>query len=313
MQRFKNILVYADGDVRSTAVLERAVELASRNHARLTVLSVLESLPWELQQLSAAMAPADLWELAVTERRQKLDRLVERSPEESAGIATKVVGGSPFIEIIKEVLRQQHDLVMMVAEGDGGVRDALFGSTSTRLMRKCPCPVWVVKSGRSREVARILAAVNPSPPGQNHDSLSLKIMELAASLARLEGSRLHLLHAWAPVSQWLSMAGSRLSKSKLAHIDRSDEASHLNWFDELLGKVPLNDLKVQRHMLKGEASELIVRLAKTRRIDVIVMGTICRTGVPGLLIGNTAEKVLRHVNCSVLTVKPDGFVTPVTL
>jgi nucleotide-binding universal stress UspA family protein len=43
------------------------------------------------------------------------------------------------------------------------------------------------------------------------------------------------------------------------------------------------------------------------------MGTVCRTGVTGFLIGNTAEKVLNNVDCSVLTVKPEGFVTPVTL
>jgi nucleotide-binding universal stress UspA family protein len=43
------------------------------------------------------------------------------------------------------------------------------------------------------------------------------------------------------------------------------------------------------------------------------MGTVCHTGVAGLIIGNTAEKVLNKVDCSVLTVKPEGFVTPVTL
>ena len=43
------------------------------------------------------------------------------------------------------------------------------------------------------------------------------------------------------------------------------------------------------------------------------MGTVCRTGVAGFFIGNTAEKVLSEVNCSVLTIKPEGFATPVTL
>jgi len=44
-----------------------------------------------------------------------------------------------------------------------------------------------------------------------------------------------------------------------------------------------------------------------------VMGTLHRTGLAGFFIGNTAEKVLSEVNCSVLTVKPAGFVTPVSL
>ena len=48
-------------------------------------------------------------------------------------------------------------------------------------------------------------------------------------------------------------------------------------------------------------------------MDLIVMGTIVRTGVAGALMGNTAEHVLDQVECSVLTIKPDGFISPVTL
>lgn len=54
-------------------------------------------------------------------------------------------------------------------------------------------------------------------------------------------------------------------------------------------------------------------VAQKKHVDVIVMGTVCRTGVAGLFTGNTADKILRQVDCSVLTVKPDGFARPVTL
>jgi nucleotide-binding universal stress UspA family protein len=48
-------------------------------------------------------------------------------------------------------------------------------------------------------------------------------------------------------------------------------------------------------------------------IDLLVMGSVCRTGIAGFLIGNTAEEVINQVDCSVLTLKPKGFITPVTL
>jgi len=48
-------------------------------------------------------------------------------------------------------------------------------------------------------------------------------------------------------------------------------------------------------------------------VDLIVMGTLSRTGIPGYFIGNTSESILSQVNCSVLTMKPPGFVSPVTL
>jgi nucleotide-binding universal stress UspA family protein len=66
------------------------------------------------------------------------------------------------------------------------------------------------------------------------------------------------------------------------------------------------------HDLVAHAA-VIIELAAAKSIDLIVMGTIGRTGIPGLFIGNTAETVLRQVHCSVLTVKPQGFVTPVRL
>jgi nucleotide-binding universal stress UspA family protein len=75
----------------------------------------------------------------------------------------------------------------------------------------------------------------------------------------------------------------------------------------------LENLKHQVYMLKGEAGNLIPALATEKEVELIIMGTVSRTGIAGLLIGNTAEKVLRQVDCSVLTVKPDGFITPVKL
>ncbi|WP_268870400.1 universal stress protein [Marinobacter nauticus] len=46
-------------------------------------------------------------------------------------------------------------------------------------------------------------------------------------------------------------------------------------------------------------------------IDLIVMGTVGRVGIPGLIIGNTAESILEQAKCSVLAIKPEGFKTPI--
>lgn len=55
------------------------------------------------------------------------------------------------------------------------------------------------------------------------------------------------------------------------------------------------------------------QLIKDLDAELVVMGTVGRTGIPGFIIGNTAETILNQIECSVLAVKPDGFVTPVTL
>jgi nucleotide-binding universal stress UspA family protein len=81
----------------------------------------------------------------------------------------------------------------------------------------------------------------------------------------------------------------------------------------LLQPYALEELEHEVYLLKGEAGRLIPEVAAVKEAKLIVMGTVSRTGVAGLLIGNTAEKILGQVNCGVLAVKPDGFVTPVTV
>ena len=65
------------------------------------------------------------------------------------------------------------------------------------------------------------------------------------------------------------------------------------------------------HMLAGPPGDVLPRLAERLDVGVVVMGTVGRTGLTGLIMGNTAETILRAVRCSVLAVKPEGFVTPV--
>ena len=92
---------------------------------------------------------------------------------------------------------------------------------------------------------------------------------------------------------------------------RDTRATHESWLNGLLARHPLSGIRHNVHLLRGEPAEVIIELAAKRNIDLIIMGTVARTGIPGLFIGNTAESVLRQVDCSVLTVKPMGFVTPV--
>ncbi len=94
---------------------------------------------------------------------------------------------------------------------------------------------------------------------------------------------------------------------------QEEEASHHAALDELLSLTGLGDEPWQIHLDKGRASEVIPETVAKHRINLLVMGTVARTGVSGLIIGNTAESVLDKVRCSVIAVKPPGFVTPVHL
>jgi nucleotide-binding universal stress UspA family protein len=73
----------------------------------------------------------------------------------------------------------------------------------------------------------------------------------------------------------------------------------------------MESLKPKTHLLRGDSRKKIPSLAHKLGVDLVVMGTIGRAGIPGLLMGNTAEAILDQAECSVLAIKPPGFITPV--
>ncbi|KPK33579.1 MAG: hypothetical protein AMK70_09325 [Nitrospira bacterium SG8_35_1] len=313
MERFKNILLVYDGTEPAKSTINRAVTLAIRNRARLTVIDVIEEIPRDYQMLITAMLPEEIMKRAVKEQNEGLDRYITPIRKAGVRVSAKVLVGKEFFEIIREVLRNKHDLVIKTARGKGGVKEILFGSTAMHLMRKCPCPVWVMTPGQSQPYDRILAAVDVAASDTKGNTLNTKIMDLATSLARLEKSELHIIHAWNIPYEHLLREKFDTSPGEIEKWESEAHKLPQKYLDDFLKKFALDKVKHQVHLLKGKASNLIPELAKKKRIDLVVMGTLCRTGIPGFFIGNTAEKVLHLVDCSVLTVKPEGFVSPVTI
>ena len=250
----------------------------------------------------------------VSEESRRLERWVGIVRQGGIQANGKILYGTPFLQIIREVLRNGHDLVMTTAQRRSNLRERLFGSLTVHLMYKCPCPVWVVKPAQPECRTRILAAVDPSPHDHERQALNVKIMDLATSLARLEQRKLVVVHAWTfLVERSLRTGHASLSTDDVDRWVSDAREQHRRWLIDLLRPYALEELEHEVYPLKGEAGHLIPELATTKEVKLIVMGTVSRTGVAGLLIGNTAEKILGHVDCGVLAVKPDGFVTPVRL
>jgi len=314
VKRFKNILLHTHGETQEKGTLQRALALAKMNEAQLTVVSVVEELPRDFQVFVKSMPPSDLKAFMIEEHKTRLEKFIGKAPTEGVQVDTQVLFGVPFIEIIKDVLRNKRDLVMKTASGKGTLKEQLLGSTEMHLMRQCPCPVWITKPTRRKQYDRILAAVDPELADTKRNSLNYKILELACSLAKYEDSELHIVHAWSLCSEtYLKGATVRLPAKEVENLVKECEEIEQKAVDGLLAEFDLSNLRHQLHMIKGRPDEVISGIERELRPELIVMGTVSRTGLTGFLIGNTAEKVLGQVTCSVLTVKPDGFVTPVNV
>jgi nucleotide-binding universal stress UspA family protein len=95
---------------------------------------------WKSEDDTTEKMLIDIQEYIIQEEKRNLQQFVTAIQQAGIPVSSKTFIGIPFIEIIKEVLRNQHDLVMITAEGSGNLMDIRFGNTTVHLMRKCPCP-----------------------------------------------------------------------------------------------------------------------------------------------------------------------------
>jgi nucleotide-binding universal stress UspA family protein len=222
-------------------------------------------------------------------------------------VSTKTLVGRPWLELIREVLRNQHDLVIKDVESKGGDGGIFRPHMDMRLLRKCPCPVWLVKS-QARRFRRIAAAVDVFPADSATRAFCEKIVQLAASIAADEESELQIVCVWSVYAE--SVLKYKMPLAELKSIRETTKEAVAGEVENLL---PACGGDVQPHvrLLEGDAEIMIPQMVEKEHEDLVVMGTVARAGLAGALIGNTAEKILKHLDCSLLAVKPDGFISPV--
>jgi len=313
MKRFKNILYVADFNVDQTEAIKRVLALADSNQADLAVLLVEET-----PRLGILDELFSRDEIDQRLHQQQLDKLnVLFAPYGDYHVLpVQVRFGKPFIEIIRTVLADHHDLVIKAATS-GGVGDRFFVSQDMHLLRECPCPVWLMRANEKPNYSKILAALDFDPwhPNPEDEQLNGQIMELGSAVALADFAELNFVHVWD--SMLTGWAGEISKESLDLHVnkERSRYQRGLEMLTgqlrRLLGNQAYNYLSPKLHLVRGDPREAIPTLVASLGVDLVVMGTLARTGISGLFIGNTAELILNRIDCSVLAIKPDHFVSPV--
>jgi len=320
MNRFNNILCVVEPGEAYKPALERAVSLAENNQASLTVVNVIE----HVTAAEAGTISAELQNALQSSHAQQLESLVKPYRKRIA-IQTQLLTGTPFLEIIRQVLRNAHDLLIKMPENQDWL-DRLFGSDDMHLLRKCPCPTWLIKPQAPKSYRRIMVAIDVDdgyPPAEleSRHALNRQILEMASSLALSDFAELHIVHAWEATGEG-TMRGAFMHTPEEQITDYIEQVKqqHASSLDTIvhevtgnLGQDALDYIKPQMHLVKGWARKEIPLLAKQIDVDLVVMGTVGRTGIPGFIMGNTAETIINQIDSSVLAIKPPGFVTPVTL
>ncbi len=175
-----------------------------------------------------------------------------------------------------------------------------MGGTGIKLLRKCPCPVWITQPQLGTELKSILVA---------HDLRSVGdlAMELGCSMAALHGAQLHVLHSLEFPKIENALQGGLSSEASAECRAKAERHINARLASYELAKPP------QVHLVTDPPDFVILEHINKHAVDLLVMGTIARTGIAGFIVGNTAERLLPRIPCSVLAIKPEGFVSPVTL
>jgi len=312
MRNFHNILYVSTGIGEAIDGLKQAIGLAAANNAPLTVLLVYPELPDNQHGYRDKFRE---FMIQQTEDAVQAARVALGLREDAPAITMRVESGDspPAIGMIRHVLREGYDLLIKEAETQEETKG--FKAMDMTLLRKCPCPVWLARPiSRPRGEVRVAVAINPESRDRAEHDPSPRLLELSRSLADTCSGELAILSCWDFEFERYLRRGARanLPDSGIQGAVDYAQSTHSLKLDNLVQESGIDGV-FQIHRLRGRAEERIPAFVRSRGVDILVMGSVARTGIVGFIMGNTAENVMRELSCALVALKPSGFVSPVRI
>lgn len=302
-KRFGSILVALDTRLDHHPILAQAAAIAKAHDSEVTLMDVVPSLSWLARWSSEADRLRNDAREAV---EQRLSTHADFLRQQGLQVHCKAVDGVAWQAIATEARTGDHHLALAVSKGQDSDVQGPYGLTGRRLLRQCPVPLLLVRPDAGPTPKRVLACVDTSTDGPDAE-LNERVYQLAAGLCADLGAELSIVHAWEMEDE--AILAARLTKEQVQRfLDQQEE-----WLRERLERFLGTfgpDLEHQVHLVKGEPARVVAQVCESEQIDLVVMGTVARGGLKGLLLGNTAEAILEGIDTSVLAVKPYSFRSP---
>ena len=277
MRTLTKMLVVVDTRKESSIALNRAVLIAKATDIPIIVLA-------PNPHVSA-------------ESRARLDAMLQPHIEARMDISGSEQWHNSTVETIIHVRQMERcSLVVKASKEAKGISSIVSTPEDWALLRQCRVPVLLVKNTESWMGKTILAAVDACPNDSNHEILNNVIMEHAANISGVAEAECHMGSA----HPGLMLAGEETEK-ETQNLYQSNCLT-------LANKFGIN--KDAIHVDEGPAEVFIPELSRRLGASLIVMGTVANTSLKGALLGNTAEQILKHVECDVLTLKPRDLMDP---
>lgn len=261
-----------------------------------------------LHILDEAMFPVEVTKeevgLARDAAHARLDELARSVTADGVKVSYEVRAGLPWLETIRSSREWKADLIVAGSRRRTSrfFANALFGSTSRRLLRKADVPVWVARDTGDPPITNVAVAVDMSLP------LTARLLELGEGLRQSVGARLHLVHSLPYKKAYYSLEEGSLERRSAREARDAEVRSVMHELRAILGDaIDHWDVRIGEGPVVADLGQVV----EQRGIDLLVMGSVSRAGVPGLIVGNTAESVFARIDCPLWVIKPEGWVSPV--
>ncbi len=312
MDMYQKILVVIDPTTDEQKALQRAIKLASRinsqgndNTVSITAFFSIFDFSYEMTTILSTSERDSMRQMVINEKKQWLDDIISTNNTELNITSQVVWHNRPFEAIIGEVIEHNYDLVIKGTHQHDKFKSVVFTPTDWHILRKCPCPVLLVKEHEWPEQGKILAALNVGSDEAEHLSLNNTITQQAINIAQIINANVHLVNSYpgTPVNIAIEIPefdASEYNNAMQAHHKEAMQ-QHANSFS-----IAIENTYVE----EGLPETVIEQTALQIDAELVILGTVGRTGISAALIGNTAEHVIDQLNCDVLALKPDGYISP---
>jgi len=305
MNKIKKILAVIDPDQEEQSALKRSFELARKSGAKITAFLSIYDFAYEMTTMLSLDERDAMRKAVIDDRTQWIETLIEPFKNELEIDCRVIWHNRPFESIIRAVLKHDYDIVLKSTHEHATFKSIIFTPTDWHLIRKCPCPVLLVKEHQWPENGNIIGAVNSSADDKQHQALNQTIISDAKFLAELISGKLHLVNSYPGTPVNIAIEIPEFDPNQF---NETVKAHHIETCYKLAKQhgIPTDHC----HIKEGLPEDVIPLLATELDAELIVIGTVGRTGISAALIGNTAEHVIDSLNCDILALKPDGYKSP---
>ncbi len=257
------IMVVIDPTLKEQAAFERALDSARLTGARLHLYTCLDPDPGE----DGLQADTD-------ECQGMLDAMMNRARVDGIEARSELeVADNWRQQAVTAAARCSASMVFKNSQDHSQVQRQLRSTSDWTLLRLSPCPVLLVKNYRDWKHRRLLAAVNSGSTDEAHIKLNHQIISFAQRFSDAYGSDAHIVTAY-------------------------QDRNHPPAADELAETCGV--AKAYIHIGEGKPADVIRQTADELEADLILIGTVGRSGIKGTVVGNTSERLLDHTRSDLL-------------